>query len=201
MLKGTKMRPAIEIARKATLKPITGIASGMGIRPELLEPYGEYVAKIKLSAIDELSERPNAKYVVVSGITPTPLGEGKTTTAVGLGQAFKHLGKRATVAIRQGSLGPTFGIKGGGAGGGYSLVVPFEQTVLHLTGDLHAVTEAHDLLAAMLDNHIFHGNARNIDPHRITWRRVIDVNDRSLRNIVAGLGTREDGVPRQTGFD
>ena len=201
MLKGIKIPPALEIARKAQLAPIREIAFGMGIGPELLEPYGEYVAKIKLKAIDELADRPKAKYVVVSGITPTPLGEGKTTTTVGLGQAFKHIGKRATIAIRQGSLGPTFGIKGGGAGGGYSLVVPFEQVALHLTGDLHAVTEAHDLLAAMVDNHMFHGNTLRIDPHRITWRRVIDVNDRFLRNIVAGLGTREDGIPRQTGFD
>jgi formate--tetrahydrofolate ligase len=138
---------------------------------------------------------------VVTAITPTPLGEGKTTTAVGLGQAFKHIGKRATVAIRQPSMGPTFGIKGGAAGGGYSQVVPMEVLNLHLTGDMHAVTEAHNMLAAILDNHLFHGNPLGIDLNEITWRRVMDVNDRALRNIVIGLGPKGDGVTRQTGFD
>jgi formate--tetrahydrofolate ligase len=191
----------LEVARRAKLKPLTEIAADMGIAEHLLEPYGEGVAKIKLDAIEELADRPKAKYVVVTAITPTPLGEGKTTTTVGLGQAFKHVGKTAIVAVRQASMGPVFGIKGGAAGGGYSQVVPMEALNLHLTGDIHAVTEAHNQLAAMVDNHLYQGNALNVEPHSITWRRVMDVNDRVLRNIVAGLGARTDGVPRQTGFD
>ena len=193
--------PDLEIARIAALKPLEEVAAGAGIPSHLLEPYGEDVAKIKLAAIDELADRPAAKYVVVSAVTPTPLGEGKTTTTVGLGQGFAHIGKRATVAIRQPSMGPTFGIKGGAAGGGYSQVVPMEALNLHLTGDIHAVTAANNLLAAMIDNHLYHGNALGIDVHNITWRRVADVNDRALRNIVIGLGGRTDGTPRQTGFD
>ncbi len=189
------------VARTARLKSLDEIAAEMGIGEHLLEPYGEGVAKIKLDAIEELADRPKAKYVVVSAITPTPLGEGKTTTTVGLGQAFKHIGKTATVAVRQASMGPVFGIKGGAAGGGYSQVVPMEALNLHLTGDIHAVTEAHNQLAAMIDNHLYQGNALNLEPHSITWRRVMDVNDRALRNIVAGLGAWTDGVPRQTGFD
>jgi formate--tetrahydrofolate ligase len=191
----------LEIARGAALKPLEDIAEGMGISPRLLEPHGEEVMKIKLEAIAELADRPAARYVVVSAITPTPLGEGKTTTTVGLGQGLRHIGKKATVAIRQPSMGPTFGIKGGAAGGGYSQVVPMEALNLHLTGDMHAVTAAHNLLAAMIDNHIYQGNKLGIDPFNITWRRVLDVNDRALRNIVIGLGGRGDGVPRQTGFD
>jgi formate--tetrahydrofolate ligase len=193
--------PAIEIARQAKLRPIDEIAGQMGIPSTLLEHYGANVAKVNLDAVEALADRPKARYVVVTAITPTPLGEGKTTTTVGLGQALACLGKQATIAIRQASMGPTFGIKGGAAGGGYSQVVPFENLNLHLTGDLHAVTAANNLLAAMVDNHLQQGNARNIDPHGITWRRVLDVNDRSLRNIVTGLGTREDGTPRETGFD
>ena len=191
----------LEIARHASLKPLADIAEGMGLPAHLLEPYGESVAKISLAAIEELADRPTAKYVVVTAITPTPLGEGKTTTTVGLGQAMRHIGKRATISIRQPSMGPTFGIKGGAAGGGYSQVVPMENLNLHLTGDMHAVTAAHNLLAAMIDNHLHQGNELGIDVHNITWRRVMDVNDRALRNIVIGLGTKEDGVPRQTGFD
>jgi formate--tetrahydrofolate ligase len=191
----------LEIARGAALKPLEDVAAGVGIPSHLLEPYGEEVAKIKLAAIGELADRPAAKYVVVSAVTPTPLGEGKTTTTVGLGQGFAHIGKRATVAIRQPSMGPTFGIKGGAAGGGYSQVVPMEALNLHLTGDMHAVTAANNLLAAMIDNHLYQGNALGIDVHNITWRRVADVNDRALRNIVIGLGGRADGTPRQTGFD
>jgi len=191
----------LEIARRASLKPLTEIADGMGLPPHLLEPYGDAVAKISLKAIDELADRPKAKYVVVTAITPTPLGEGKTTTTVGLGQAMRHIGRSATISLRQPSMGPTFGIKGGAAGGGYSQVVPMETLNLHLTGDMHAVTAAHNLLAAMLDNHLHQGNELGIDIHNITWRRVMDVNDRALRNIVVGLGTKEDGVPRQTGFD
>ncbi len=173
----------------------------MGIAPDLLEPYGRHVAKVGLGAIESLADRPRARYVVVTAVTPTPLGEGKTTTTVGLGQALGCIGKHATIAIRQASMGPTFGIKGGAAGGGYSQVVPFENLNLHLTGDLHAVTAANNLLAAMVDNHVYSGNALGLDPHGITWQRVLDVNDRSLRSIVTGLGTQQDGVPRQTGFD
>jgi formate--tetrahydrofolate ligase len=195
------MQSALEISRQASLKPIADIAEEIGIPPWLVRPYGEHVAKIDLAAIDELADRPRARYVVVTAVTPTPLGEGKTTTTVGLGQAMSHIGKRATISIRQASMGPTFGIKGGAAGGGYSQVVPFETLNLHLTGDMHAVTAAHNQLAAMLDNHLYQGNDLNIDPHSITWRRVVDVNDRALRNIVCGLGTKDDGVPRQTGFD
>jgi len=191
----------LEIARGAHLKPVDDIASEIGLGMHLLEPYGEQVVKIKLSAIEELADAPKAKYVVVTAITPTPLGEGKTTTTVGLGQAFRHIGKRATVAIRQPSMGPTFGIKGGAAGGGFSQVVPMEVLNLHLTGDMHAVTAANNMLAAMLDNHLFQGNALGLDLNEITWRRVMDVNDRSLRNIVIGLGPKADGVTRQTGFD
>jgi formate--tetrahydrofolate ligase len=190
----------LEIARRAKLLPMAEIAARMGIGPHLLEPYGYDVAKIKLETIDELKSRPKAKYVVVSAITPTPLGEGKTTTTVGLGQALAHIGKRSTVAIRQPSMGPTFGIKGGAAGGGYSQVVPMERLNLHLTGDMHAITAAHNLLAAMIDNHIFHHEAL-VDRDSVTWRRVLDVSDRVLRNIIVGLGAHEDGVIRQTGFD
>ncbi|HUE67429.1 MAG TPA: formate--tetrahydrofolate ligase, partial [Candidatus Acidoferrum sp.] len=169
----------LEIARKARLEPMPDIAAKMGIGPHLLEPYGHDVAKIKLDAIEELKGRPKAKYVVVSAITPTPLGEGKTTTTVGLGDALGRIGKRATVAIRQPSMGPTFGIKGGAAGGGYSQVVPMERLNLHLTGDFHAVTAAHNLLAAMIDNYIHHSLREfPIDLHSITWRRVLDVSDR-----------------------
>jgi formate--tetrahydrofolate ligase len=183
------------------MKPLPEIASAMGIGQHLLEPYGDSVAKIKLDAIEELASRPTAKYVVVTAITPTPLGEGKTTTTVGLGQAMKHIGKNAVISLRQPSMGPTFGIKGGAAGGGYSQVIPMELLNLHLTGDFHAVTAAHNLLAAMVDNHLHQGNELGLDLHNITWRRVLDVNDRSLRNIVIGMGSKEDGVVRQSGFD
>jgi len=191
----------LEVARRAKLESLSEIGAEIGIGEHLLEPYGEGVAKIKLEAIEELAGRPKAKYVVVSGMTPTPLGEGKTTTTVGLGQALKHIGKTATVTVRQASMGPVFGIKGGAAGGGYSQIVPMEALNLHLTGDTHAVTEANNQLAAMIDNHLYQGNALGIEPHSITWRRVIDVNDRALRHIVVGLGARTDGVPRQSGFD
>lgn len=177
------------------------IAAQMGLGQHLLQPFGSDVAKISLDAIDELADRPKAKYVVVTAITPTPLGEGKTTTTVGLGQAMKHIGKNAVISLRQPSMGPTFGIKGGAAGGGYSQVIPMELLNLHLTGDFHAVTAAHNLLAAMVDNHLHHGNELGLDLDNITWRRVLDVNDRALRNIVIGLGGRMDGVTRQSGFD
>jgi formate--tetrahydrofolate ligase len=193
---------ALEISRRATLAPPHEIAAKLGIGRHLLEPYGDAVAKIKLEAVAELADRPKAKYVVVTAVTPTPLGEGKTTTTIGLGQAFAHIGKRGVIAIRQASMGPTFGIKGGASGGGWSQVVPMEILNLHLTGDLHAVTAAHNLLAAMIDNHVHHNDDFfNVDRHSVTWRRVLDVNDRALRNIVIGMGVREDGVIRQSGFD
>jgi formate--tetrahydrofolate ligase len=191
----------LEIARAATAKPMAEIAAKMGIGEHLLQPYGGDLAKIRLDAIDELRDRPLAKYVVVTAITPTPLGEGKTTTTVGLGQAMAHVGKNAVLSLRQPSMGPTFGIKGGAAGGGYSQVIPMELLNLHLTGDFHAVTAAHNLLSAMVDNHLHHGNELGLDLHNITWRRVLDVNDRALRNIIIGLGGKMDGVTRQTGFD
>ena len=191
----------IDIARAARLAPITDIAAQLGIAGDLLEPYGSSVAKIRLEAMAGLAQRPVGKYVVVTAITPTPLGEGKTTTTVGLGQAMKHIGKNAVISLRQPSMGPTFGIKGGAAGGGYSQVIPMELLNLHLTGDFHAVTAAHNLLSAMVDNHLHQGNELDLDLDNITWRRVLDVNDRSLRNIIVGLGTKEDGVVRQTGFD
>jgi formate--tetrahydrofolate ligase len=196
-----KQLTALEIARKAVLRPVSAIAADIGIAADLLEPYGEYVAKIKLDAIDALADRPRAKYVVVTAVTPTPLGEGKTTTTIGLAQGMAAIGARATAAIRQASMGPTFGIKGGAAGGGYSQAAPFEALNLHLTGDMHAVTAAHNTLSAMLDNHLYQGNQLDIDTASITWRRVLDVNDRALRNIVIGLGSAEDGVTRQAGFD
>ena len=191
----------LDIAQAATLQPLTDIAAQMGIGAHLIEPYGDSLAKVKLKAIEELSDRPKAKYVLVAAITPTPLGEGKTTTTVGLGQAFKRIGKKSVIAIRQPSMGPTFGIKGGAAGGGYSQVIPMELLNLHLTGDFHAVTSAHNMLAAVLDNHLHQGNKLGIDMNNITWRRVLDINERALRNIVIGLGAKEDGVTRQTGFD
>ena len=193
----------LEIASQAKLKPLSEIADAAGIPTEMLEPYGTGAAKISLDAVQAMADsgRPKASYVVVSAITPTPLGEGKTTTTVGLGQAFQHIGRSATIAIRQPSMGPTFGIKGGAAGGGYSQVVPMELFNLHLTGDMHAVTAAHNLCSAMVDAHLYHGNELGLDLYNITWRRVLDVNDRALRNITLGLGGRLDGVPRESGFD
>ena len=191
----------LEIGRAADLLPIQDVAAAAGIAAEHLEPYGRYVAKVAPTALAPLAERPVAKYVVITAVTPTPLGEGKTTTSIGLAQALSLLGHRSMLSLRQPSLGPTFGIKGGAAGAGYSQVVPMQSINLHLTGDFHAVTAAHNLLTAMVDNHLHHGNDLRIDPRTITWRRVLDVNDRSLRNVVVGLGARMDGVPRQAGFD
>ena len=191
----------LEIAQAAQLAPLGVIADQLTLQADETEPYGRHVAKIDLSAIDRLEHNARAKYVVVTAITPTPLGEGKTTTAVGLGQAMKHIGKRGVLSLRQPSMGPTFGIKGGAAGGGYSQVVPMELLNLHLTGDFHAVTAAHNMLAAMLDNHLHQGNKLGLSLKNITWRRVLDVNDRSLRNVVIGMGGKDDGVVRQTGFD
>lgn len=188
----------LEIATAATLRPTAEVAADLGLDPEHVEPYGRDVAKIDLAAA---SEQPRGKYVVVSAITPTPLGEGKTTVVVGLTQALRRLGSNAVATLRQPSMGPTFGIKGGAAGGGYSQVVPMERLNLHLTGDFHAITAAHNLLAAAIDNHLHFGNELGLDTRNITWRRVMDVNDRSLRNIVVGLGARTDGMARETGFD
>jgi formate--tetrahydrofolate ligase len=193
----------LAIAQQAKLSHIHLIAEQMGLTPDDLDLYGSpYVAKLRLDVLDRLKDRPNAKYIDVTAITPTPLGEGKSTTTVGLGQALNHIGKRAIVTLRQPSQGPTFGIKGGAAGGGYSQIVPMETFNLHLTGDIHAVSAANNLLAAMIDNRLLRGNPLNIDPESITWKRVLDVNDRALRNIVVGLGGRaEGGVLRETGFD
>ncbi|MCC7451805.1 MAG: formate--tetrahydrofolate ligase [Anaerolineae bacterium] len=193
----------LAIAQQAKLKHIHEIAEQMGLTPDDLDLCGSpYVAKIRLDVQEKLKDRPNAKYIDVTAITPTPLGEGKTTTTVGLGQAMKHIGKRSIVALRQPSQGPTFGIKGGAAGGGYSQVVPMETFNLHLTGDIHAVTAANNLLAALIDNKLMRGNPLNIDADSITWKRVMDVNDRALRQIIVGLGGKvEGGVVRETGFD
>jgi formate--tetrahydrofolate ligase len=192
----------LEIAQSAQLVHINHIAEQLGLDPDTdIEHYGKYLAKINLDVLARLRDKPNARYVDVTAITPTPLGEGKSTTTVGLGQALSHIGKRAIITLRQPSQGPTFGIKGGAAGGGYSQVVPMENFNLHLTGDIHAITAAHNLIAAMIDNHLYHGNERQIDLHNIVWRRVLDLNDRALRNVIIGLGDKADGVPRQTGFD
>ncbi|SEE76287.1 formate--tetrahydrofolate ligase [Ruania alba] len=192
---------SLTLSQQATLAPMRDIAAGMGIDEELVEPYGRGAAKIDLATVEQLSARPRAKYVVVTAITPTPLGEGKTTTVIGLGQGLNRTGRSATIAIRQPSMGPTLGIKGGGAGGGRSQVVPMERLNLHLTGDIHAVTAAHNQLAAQIDNHLFRGSRSGLAPDRVTWRRALDVNDRALRTIVAGLGARTDGPTRQSGFD
>ena len=189
------------LALPAAARPIGDVAAEAGIGPELLEPYGQGVAKIRLAALDALPQNRRARYVVVSAITPTPLGEGKTVTTIGLGDGLRRIGQRAVISLRQGSMGPTFGVKGGAAGGGRSTLIPFDRVALHLTGDMHAVTAAHNLLSAMVDNHLFQGNALNLDPATISWRRVLDVNDRALRNVVIGLGAAQDGVPRQSGFD
>lgn len=188
-------------AHASKMRPVREIAHRYEIPEHCFEPYGGFKAKLKLAMLDDMADRPQGRYVVVTAINPTPLGEGKTVTTVGLGQALKKIGKRAVTCIRQPSLGPVFGIKGGAAGGGYSQVVPMEDLNLHLTGDTHAVTTANNLLAAYIDNHLFHGNELHIDPDTVTWRRVVDLNDRALRNVEIGLGGPMDGVPRETGFD
>ena len=196
------MKSDLDIAQSANLLHIDQIAEQMGLDPERdLEHYGKHIAKISLESLERLQSCPNAKYIVVTALTPTPLGEGKSTMTVGIGQAMKHIGKRSIVTMRQPSQGPTFGIKGGAAGGGYSQIVPMESFNLHLTGDIHAITAAHNLQAAMIDNHLHQGNKLNIVPHQIMWQRVVDLNDRALRNVIVGLGAKQDGVPRQTGFD
>lgn len=191
----------IEIAQKAHMLPITEVAAKLGIGEGDIELYGRYKAKLSMDLIKRVQDKPDGKLILVTAITPTPAGEGKSTTTVGLAQGLAKIGQKVIVALREPSLGPCMGIKGGAAGGGYSQVVPMEDINLHFTGDFHAITSAHMLLAAMLDNHIQQGNALNIDPRRIVWKRVVDMNDRELRNIVVGLGGKAHGVPRQDGFD
>ncbi len=190
----------IEIAQAAQLAPITEVAESIGLSADDLELYGKYKAKIASHVWNRVKDRPNGKLILVTAISPTPAGEGKTTTTVGLGQAMKRLGKKAIIALREPSLGPAFGVKGGAAGGGYAQVVPMEDINLHFTGDFHAITTANNLLAAMIDNHIQQGNALNIDPRQITFKRVMDMNDRALRSVVIGLGGKTNGVPRQDEF-
>src|SRR6266702_4577566 len=188
----------IEIAQKAKLERISRVAlSKLGIPEEHLEPYGHYKAKVSLEYLDSLKARPGAKLILVTAMTPTPAGEGKTTTTVGLGDALNHIGKKAMICLREPSLGPVFGMKGGAAGGGYAQVVPMEDINLHFTGDFNAIALANNLLAAMLDNHIHHGNELGIDVRRIAWRRVVDMNDRALREIVVSLGGPGNGYPRE----
>lgn len=193
----------LQIAQSAKLRPVVEIAEQLGLGPDDIDLYGSpYIGKVRLDVLEKFKDRPNAKYIDISAITPTPLGEGKSTTLIGLGEAMKHLGKRSVITLRQPSQGPTFGIKGGAAGGGYAQVVPMETFNLNLTGDIHAVTAANNLLAAMIDNKLLRGNPLNINPHSITWKRVVDTNDRALRKIIVGLGGRmEGGIPRETGFD
>ena len=196
-----KMLTDIEIAQSVTPKHITEIAASAGIDGKYLEQYGNSKAKIDLSLLSDRQSMPDGKLVLVTAITPTPAGEGKTTTTIGLADGLRRIGKRVTVALREPSLGPVFGIKGGAAGGGYAQVIPMEDINLHFTGDFHAIGAANNLLAAMLDNHIYQGNALNIDPRRITWRRCVDMNDRQLRFVTDGLGGRVNGVPREDGYD
>ena len=191
----------IEIARRAAIKPIYEIAKTAGIDEKYLEPYGKYKAKIDLSLLNDKAGEKNGRLVLVTAISPTPAGEGKTTTSIGLADGLRRIGKNAVVALREPSLGPVFGVKGGAAGGGYAQVVPMEDINLHFTGDFHAIGAANNLLAAMLDNHIQQGNALKIDVRKITWRRCVDMNDRQLRNIVDGLGGKANGTPREDGFD
>ena len=190
----------IEIAQAADIRPITEIAAKVGIAPEELEPYGRYKAKISDGVIARLADRPDGKLILVTAINPTPAGEGKTTVTIGLGEAMTHIGKKAVIALREPSLGPVFGIKGGAAGGGYAQVIPMEDINLHFTGDMHAITAANNLLCAMIDNHLQQGNALGIDPRRVAIKRCMDMNDRALRNIVVGLGGKVNGVPREDGF-
>jgi formate--tetrahydrofolate ligase len=197
-----KPKSDIEIAQAARMRPILEIArERLGIAPENLEPYGHYKAKVSLDYIKRLQDRPNGKLILVSAITPTPAGEGKTTTTVGLTDALNHIGKKAMLCIREPSLGPCFGMKGGAAGGGYAQVVPMEEINLHFTGDLHAIGTANNLLAALIDNHVYWGNALGIDTRRVAWRRAIDMNDRALRSLVSSLGGTANGFPREDGFD
>ena len=195
------MKSDVEIAQAAKMKPIEEIASKIGLAPDDLELYGKYKAKVTLDAWQRVKDRPNGKLILCTAINPTPAGEGKTTTSVGLADALSRRGRKATAALREPSMGPCFGMKGGAAGGGYAQVVPMEDINLHFTGDFHAITTAHNLLAAIIDNHIQQGNALDLDVRRITWKRVLDLNDRALRHVVIGMGGKAHGVPRETGFD
>jgi formate--tetrahydrofolate ligase len=195
------MPSSLEIAQQATLQPITEIAAAAGLTPDEIDPYGKYKAKVSLSVLERLADRPNGKLINVTAITPTKAGEGKTTTSVSLTQGLGHIGKNVALCLREASLGPVFGIKGGAAGGGYTQVVPMEDMNLHFTGDIHAIGAANNLLAAMLEAHLLHGNELDIDPLSVSWRRCMDINDRSLRDVVVGLGGKANGYTRQTGFD
>src|SRR5919112_3014627 len=195
------MKSSLEIAQEAELIPIDQLAENVGLEPDELEPYGRYKAKVNLGVLDRLAGRPDGKVVCVAGMTPTKAGEGKTTTLVGLTQGLGAIGKKSVACLREPSLGPVFGIKGGAAGGGWAQVVPMEDLNLHFTGDIHAIGAANNLLAAMIDAHLLHGNELGIDPLTISWRRCVDMNDRALRDIVVGVGGPANGYVRQTGFD
>lgn len=194
------MKTDIEIAQEAKMLPITQVAAGLGIDEDDLELYGKYKAKLSDEYLKKLEKNPDGKLVLVTAINPTPAGEGKTTTTVGLGEAMGILGRKAVIALREPSLGPCFGSKGGAAGGGFAQVVPMEDLNLHFTGDFHAITAANNLLSAMLDNHLMQGNRLGIDPNQVVWKRCLDMNDRALRNIVIGLGKKTDGVVREDHF-
>lgn len=198
---GMKMKSDIEIAQSAVMKPIAEVAESLGLDEDDIELYGKYKSKVSLQVLERLKNKPDGKLVLVTAINPTPAGEGKTTTTVGLGQALNRMGSKAVIGLREPSLGPSFGVKGGAAGGGYAQVVPMEDINLHFTGDIHAVSTAHNLLAALLDNHLHQGNKLNIDSRQVVWRRAMDLNERALRNIVLGLGGKINGVPRESGFD
>src|SRR5215475_3091371 len=199
---GDPMPSDIEIAQAAKLQRISKVAfEKLGIPEEHLVPYGHYKAKVALDYLDTLKSRPDGKLVLVTAMTPTPAGEGKTTTTVGLGDALNHIGKKAVICLREPSLGPCFGMKGGAAGGGYAQVVPMEDINLHFTGDFHAIGSANNLLAAMVDNHVYWGNELGIDPRRVSWRRAVDMNDRSLRKVAIALGGVGNGFPREDGWD
>src|SRR5689334_17275131 len=195
------MPSSLEIAQACALRPVAEIAAEIGLLEDELEPYGRYKGKIDLGVLERLADRPDAKLIDVTAITPTKAGEGKTTTSVSLAQGLGYIGQQPVLALREASLGPVFGIKGGAAGGGYAQVVPMEDLNLHFTGDLHAITSANNLLSAFIDAHLFHGNELGIDQSTIGWRRCMDMNDRNLRNIVTGLGGKTSGIPRETGFD
>src|SRR5918999_2115496 len=197
----TQMPSSLEIAQEAALRPIAEIAEEAGLEPDEYDLYGRYKAKVDLSVRERLADRPDAKLVCVTAITPTKAGEGKTTTSVSLTQGLGHIGRRPVLCLREASLGPVFGIKGGAAGGGYAQVVPMEDLNLHFTGDIHAIGAANNLLAALIEAHLLHGNRLGIDPLTVTWRRCMDINDRALRSIVVGLGGRANGYVRETGFD
>ncbi|MGH3093301.1 MAG: formate--tetrahydrofolate ligase, partial [Gaiellaceae bacterium] len=197
----THMPSSLEIAQEAELQPIAEIAEAAGLEPDEVDLYGRYKAKVGLDVVERLRDTPDGKLVCVTAITPTKAGEGKTTTSVSLTQGLGHIGRKVALCLREASLGPVFGIKGGAAGGGYAQVVPMEDLNLHFTGDIHAIGAANNLLAAMLEAHLLHGNQLGIDPLTVSWRRCMDINDRSLRSIVVGLGGRTNGYVRETGFD